>query len=291
YGCKLGIQAALNDIQTNHPNDWVSLIMFSTPMTSSSDTGGDRFNRVRVGLGRSYSNMIESLWYPPATVGNSSATVTPYDSNNLEVPRAMGGTCYSYALMLAYNQFSGSTSLQNYSTGQPTGDAGGNGRKGAQKMIIFETDGAPNTTATGNFTNAGAYNSYYSIRYNYSNPGSSEYPTNVNGYGDNDSTVTSQIYSLCNQICASDSASPPGYSSTNKSVKIHCIGFGPVFDPSSSTAATAKATLNQMQTIGNVTDGMPSYKIIYGSESTVIANLQQAFQTIMADGIQITLIQ
>ncbi|HWA97195.1 MAG TPA: hypothetical protein VG713_01825, partial [Pirellulales bacterium] len=265
--------------------------MFSVPKTNSTGTGDDRFNRVRVGLGRSYSNMIESLWYPPATIGNSSATVTPYDSNNIEVPRATGGTCYSYALMLAYNQFSGNTTLQNYSSGQPTGDAGGNGRKGAQKMIIFETDGAPNTTASANFTNSGPYNSYYNIRYNYSSPGGSEFPSNVNGYSDNDSTVTSQIYSLCNQLCALDSASSPGYSSTNKSVKIHCIGFGPVFDPSSSTAATAKDTLNKMQIIGNVTDGMPSYKIIYGPESSVISNLQQAFQTIMADGVQITLIQ
>ncbi len=31
YACKLGIQAALSDIQNNHPNDLVSLIMFSVP--------------------------------------------------------------------------------------------------------------------------------------------------------------------------------------------------------------------------------------------------------------------
>ena len=49
YECKLGVQAALNDMQNNHPNDQVSLIMFSTPLTSSNDTGADRFNRVRGG--------------------------------------------------------------------------------------------------------------------------------------------------------------------------------------------------------------------------------------------------
>ena len=32
YACKLGIQAALNDMQNNHPNDLISLIMFSTPL-------------------------------------------------------------------------------------------------------------------------------------------------------------------------------------------------------------------------------------------------------------------
>jgi hypothetical protein len=291
YACKLGIQAALNDIKTNHPNDYVSLIFFSVPMASASDIGDNRFNRPRVALGRSYSNMIESLWYPPATVGNSSATVTPYDSNNIEVPRATGGTCYSYPLMLAYNQFSGSTNLVNYNPTYGTGDAGGNGRRGAQKMIIFETDGAPNTTAAAAFVNNGTANSYYQIRFNSASPGSSEYPSGISGYSDNASTVVNQISTICSQICALETASAPGFSTSNKPVKIHCIGFGPAFDPSSSAASANKATLNSMQTIGSVTDGMPSYKIIYGTESQVIANLQTAFQKIMSDGIQITLIQ
>jgi Flp pilus assembly protein TadG len=290
YACKLGVRAALTDIQTNHPNDLVSMIFFSTPKDSQNDAL-QRFNRVRVGLGRNYSNMQESLWYPPATIGNANATVTPYDANNVEVPRAFGGTCYSYPLMLAFNQFSGNTSLKTYSSGQPTGDAGGMGRKGAQKMIIFETDGAPNTTANAALSNLGAYNSYYNVRYNYSSPAGSDYPSGVSGYSDLHSTVTSQILAVCNQICASDAATPAGYSSTSKRVKIHCIGFGPVFNPSSSGAAAATSFLDQMQQIGNVNDGMPGYKIIYGSESQVIADLQQAFQKIMVDGIQVTLIQ
>ncbi len=290
YACKLGIRAALTDIQNNHPNDLVSLIMFSTPK-SSANSSFSRFNRVRVGLGRNYSNMQEALWYPPATIGNATATVTPYDANNVEVPRAFGGTCYSYPLMLAYNQFSGNTGLQTYSGGQPTGDAGGMGRKGAQKVIIFETDGAPNTTASAALTNSGQYNSYYNIRYNYANASGSEYPTGVSGYSDLASTVTTQIVGVCNQICALDTANPPGYSSSSKKVKIHCIGFGPVFNPSSSSAAPATAFLNQMQQIGNVNDGMPDYKIVYGTQDSVIADLQQAFRKIMVDGIQITLIQ
>ena len=46
-----------------------------------------------------------------------------------------------------------------------------------------------------------------------------------------------------------------------------------------------------MQQIGNVNDGMPSYKLVYGTQGQVIADLQQAFQKIMVDGIQVTLIQ
>ena len=289
YACKLGIRAALTDISNNHPNDLVSLSMFSVPCASVND--GGRFNRVRVGLSRDYSDMQDSLWYPPATVGNSAATVTPYDSNNLEVPRAYGGTCYAMGLMQAFNQFSGNTSLVSYNPGEPAGDAGGNGRQGAQKIIIFETDGAPNTTASATLNNLGAYNSYYAIRYNSSNPGASEFPTGINGYSDNASTCTTQIFNLCTQICALDTASPPGYSSPSKKALIHCIAFGPVIAPGSPASAGALATLNQMQTIGNVTDGMPSYKVIYGSEASVASGLQQAFTQILQSGVQVSLIQ
>ncbi len=288
YACKLGMRSALSDIQSNHPNDFVSLIYFSDPKTSTGDYGS-RFNRVRVGLGRDYASMQEALWYPPSTVGNSSATVRPYDADNEEVPRAMGSTCYAYPLMLTYNQFSSNTSLRTYNPGKPSGDAGGNGRKGAQKIVIFETDGSPNTTASAGYTNGGTNQSYYNIRYNSTTPGSSEFPTNVNG--GSGSTVTSQIYSLCSQLAALETASPPGYSTTSKKVLIHCIGFGPEFDPSSGNASTNTAVLNQMQTTGNVTDGMPGYKIVYGNQASIVADLQQAIRLILQSGVQVSLIQ
>jgi hypothetical protein len=289
YACKLGIRAALGDIQTNHPNNLVSLITFSAPKDSASDTSG-RFNRPRVGLGRDYARMQESLWYPPETLGNSGMLVRPYDSDNLEVPRAMGSTCYAMGLMLAYNQFSANTALTNYNPAEPAGDAGGNGRKGAQKVVIFETDGAPNTSANASFVNSGAHNSYYAIRYNSSNPSASQFPTSVNNYSDLDSTVTTQINAVCARIAALETASPPGYSTPSKKALIHCIGFGPVFAPSSSTRAGSIAALNQMQTIGNVTDGMPAYKIIYGTETQMVDSLQQAFTQILQSGVQVSLL-
>ncbi len=291
YACKLGIQAALNDIQTNHPNDFVSLIMFSVPRSSASENDDTRFNRVRVGLSQNYSNMTDSLWYPPATVGNSSATVTPYDSNNIEVPRAEGGTCYSMGLMLAYNQFSSNTSLQTYSSGQPTGDAGGNGRVGAQKIVIFETDGAPNTSASATFVNNGSGQNYYKVRYNYGAPSGSDFPSGISGYSDNASTVVNQVTSIINNLAALNTASPAGYSTTNKPFQLHCLGFGPEFDPSNSDATANKATLNTMQVAGGVNDGMPSYKIINGNQATIVSDLQQAFTIILQSGVQVSLIQ
>ncbi len=285
YACKLGIRAALNDIETNHPNNLVSLMMFSSPRSSANGDG--RFNRPRVGLGRDYTRMHEALWYPPSTLGSSSATIRPYDDDNMDVPRAFGGTCYAMGLMQAYNQFSGNTSLLTYNPAEPSGDAGGNGRRGAQKVVIFETDGMPNTAASASFVNQGAHNSYYRIRYNSANPSSSEFPSvNSPGY----SSVTSQIYSLCNQICAMEDASPPGYSTASKKALIHCIGFGPVFAPGSSDRAAAIAVLNQMQTIGNVNDGMPAYKIVYGTETEMVNKLQQAFTQILQNGVQVSLL-
>ncbi len=134
YQCKLGIQAALTDIQNNHPNDWVSLIMFSIPMVNTNDDAA-RFNRVRAPLGTNFQRMQDALWYPLYTIDNPGCTVNPYDYTNMvETPHAMGSTCFAHPLMLAFNQFSTNSSLQTYNPSPaPTGDAGGNGRKGAKR--------------------------------------------------------------------------------------------------------------------------------------------------------------
>ncbi len=286
YACKLGIRAALDDIRTNHPNNLVALMMFSHPAASA---GGDgRFNRPRVGLGRNYTRMQEALWYPPSTLGNAGATIRPYDSENTEVPRAMGATCYAMGLMQAYNQFSAHSSLSAFNPSEPNGDAGGNGRRGAQKIVIFETDGLPNHTATASLVNNGAHQSYYRVRYKSGGAGGSEFPT-VTSYSDNNSTVTSQINSLCSQLAALETAGTPGYSTASKKVLIHCIGFGSAFSPGSATRASGLATLQQMQMLGNVNDGMPEYKLIYGNEDEMVAKMQQAFTQILQDGVQVAL--
>src|SRR5260370_34216204 len=72
------------------------------------------------------------------------------------VPRSVGGTCSPYSMMLAYNQFSGDSSTAVFGGGASTpyyGVAGGLGRNGAQKMIIFETGGVASATATGSASN------------------------------------------------------------------------------------------------------------------------------------------
>jgi len=260
----------------------VSLLMFSRPGYSGDAAGSAQFPTPQVNLGRNYTGMINSLWFTP----NTSGDIRPWSTSAQQTPCAHGdydsNTATDYGFMLAYNQFSCNSSLQTYNTGEPSGDAGGNGRQGAQKIIIFETDGAPNTTASANFNNNGAYQSYYSVRYNSNSPSTSEYPNNVNGYNDNDPTVTSQIYSLCTQLAASTTAN--GYSTSARPLLINCLAFGP-------QGSTGLPTLQQMQTIGNVNDNMPSYKVINGNAATIVSDLQTAIAKILQDGVQVSLIQ
>ena len=147
---KLGIAGAVTDIQNNHPNDMVSMIYYARPSYAGEPSAVGTFDNPIASLGRNYSSLISSLWYPP---NSSSADVRPWDSNGDLVPRAHGDYCgntaTSYGLMLAYNQMSGNTSLQ--SSGM-----GGYGRKGAQRLVILETDGLANASTTASSSNAGA---------------------------------------------------------------------------------------------------------------------------------------
>jgi hypothetical protein len=301
WQCKIGMQAVLSDVQQNHPNDNVAQIFFSSPQTSYNSSGF--YNQVRTPLGQNYTSMQSSLFFSPLQIASPTTEIGPYDNSSLNiatVPRANGGTCYSKPLMLAYNQFSGSSTLQSYAASPaPTGQAGGNGRKGARKLIIFETDGMVNTTASANFTNGGAYNSYYNIRIKDSTSASyNEYPTGVAG---NVATGTTQATTIATQICALDTATVPGFSTSRKPVIIHCIAFGSLFNStnSSSYKTNALSLLENLQYIGGKAGGeqatattpLASYKIITGTYSQRIANLQQAFTAIMQDGVQVTLIQ
>ena len=172
------------------------------------------------------------------------------------------------ALMLAYNQFAvtptSDTTLRTYVTSSPitfpTGMAGGLGRKGAQKVIIFETDGIPNTSATATLTSAGSYN-YYSIRYDMNRPTASEYPSATNYTTDGPAAVTTQINSLVTQLQTT-------YGTSRNPFRLYAIGFGPVFQ--GADASSALTVLQNMQyyagTQSSPLTALPSNQIITGTE-------------------------
>jgi hypothetical protein len=163
--------------------------------------------------------------------------------------------------------------------------AGGLGRKGAQKVVIFETDGIPNTSATATLTSAGTYN-YYSIRYDMNKPTTSEYPSATNYSDDADPAVTSQIYSLVTQLQTT-------YGTARNPFKLYAIGFGPVF--SGTQASSALTVLQTMQykagTQSSATTPLASNQIITGTDAQMSANMTTTYTNILQNGVQIALIK
>jgi hypothetical protein len=296
WTAKMGIAAAIDDIKNNHPNDFVGLTFFSSP---SYDTdGGGQHNMAVIPLGRNYQGLKDSLWFPPSTVSAGVATITPYDPDFNNVPRAKGGTCPGMGLMIAYNLLSSSTSkLRSYATPSTTykGFAGGLGRKGAQRLVIFETDGAPNTRAIATFVNNGG-DSYYPIRI--------KDPTNIanaqNEFPTGGSYADSEVYDVVKQLVAMNTASPPGYSTTRKKAQVYALGYGALFDPANSSLsgqADGLDFLANVQFYGNVAGAsqnganFPDWQKVYGDNNTRKTRLRDAFTRIMQTGVQVSLIE
>lgn len=293
WACKVGIQTAIDDIKNNHPSDFIGLAFFSSPQYTSSGTG--QHNKAIVPLGRNYQKLKDSLWFPPTTIIKGIKEITPYSADFANVPRAKGGTAPGMGFMIAYNLLSSSVDLRLHAQPQPDyrGSAGGLGRKGANRLIIFETDGVPNTRAHAAFVSSGK-DSYYPIR--VKNPedlsdSGNEYP-NSGTYNVND------IYSVVEQICKMETNASPGYSTTRKPVLIYPIGYGSLFDPNNKSTNQDNA-LNFMQNVayrGNTaktTTGtdFPNWQRIYGTNEERILRMQAAFTNIMQSGIQVSLIE
>ncbi len=309
YTAKQAYLASISTMQTNHPNDWFTTVCYSWPRGSSNGTvasnmGQGRFNCVRSPLGPNYSYASAALVFPFSTInadGSANSTeITPYDTdpatsqvpsaNFVDTPRADGDTCFAMSLMLAYNQFATTSpsdgTLRSFVTSTPitfpTGMAGGMGRKGAQKVIIFETDGLANTSATASLVNMGSYK-YYKIRYDMNKPSSSEYPT-VGVSVINDSNVLNQINTLVQQL-ASD------YGTSRNPFRLYAVGFGPVFQ--GPNASSASQTLQNMQyyagTQSSPSTALPPAQIITGTDSQMSANMNTTFTNILQNGVQIAL--
>ncbi len=276
---KLGIDGALQDMQNNHPNDLVALCMFSRPPYQGDPTAVGQFPYARNNLGGNYTSMINSLWYPP---NSGSADIRPWDANDLQAPAAHAdydsNTATDYGLMLAYNQLSCSTVLQGAAVGGQSVAAGGFGRKGAQKLIILETDGMVNQASAATFTNAGAYNSYYNL-------------TPLGTVSASSAAADTSALNVATKICAlaSDNTNGPGYATAQMPVVIQCIAFGAIFEPtaSGSEQTAAVAFLQSLSTLGGTTfpssasDPTNGYKWCIGTLSQRQAKLQQAFTTVL----------
>ncbi|HEV8066552.1 MAG TPA: pilus assembly protein TadG-related protein [Planctomycetaceae bacterium] len=278
---KLGIQGALQDIQNNHPNDLVSLIMFSRPGFAGEPASAGQFSQPQVLLTADYNSLINALWYPPNSGTND---VRPWDANGLQTPRAHGdydsNTATSYGLMLAYNQFSSSQTLQ-------TAGIGGWGRKGAEKLVILETDGMANVASTVGTTNNGSYNSYYNTP-----PVST-----ISASGNNADTDAINVATVLTSLTTSNNPIP-GFSTPTDKVTIQCIVFGAIFEPDASGASQSDAVslMQSISTLGatvfpsSSTDPVNGYKWCIGTLAQRQAKMQTAFTTVMDAEISIILV-
>ena len=301
---KVGVNAALQDIQLNHPNDLASMIYFSS---------SDVYSTARVSLSRQFPLMQNALFYPYPTLsnlGDLQNSILPYTTTSPVagnpsgivsigegiIPNGGSETCPQMAFMVAMNQLSSArdTSINTVY----------NGRNGANKIVIFETDGVPNAICQGNLSSSspGTSGNWY-----YGNIGS----TSWYGFSQNlHVPPKDNARAIVRQIVAQQTASPPGYSTTRTLAYVHAIGFGDIFEPTNPATMRTPALqfLTAVQIDGNTTQppsgnwdnntlnpnlmlNTEPYKIITGNSSTRINNLQQAFQRIMEGGIQVSLIQ
>lgn len=286
---KAGMNAVLDDIRNNRPNDAAGLVLFSA----------NHHNTIRVPMGQNFIALKNALFYPKQllstldvpspTVASVQAEYRPYNDNITaksadQIPNAGGSTDPNTGLMYAYNLLSPSATL-------PTGTYGTvKGRRGASKIVVFETDGVPNTYRDAAFTQAG-YNSYYS-------PGSSS-----GNIGNNNLAVLDATYPVVSKIVktmADNTTDDSGLSLPNAPAKVYAIGFGDLFDtvlaPGATTSRTqAHAFLAKVAELGGTgpvgATTLSSDQIITGPYEDRIANLRSCMERIFQSGVSVTLIE
>jgi hypothetical protein len=177
---------------------------------------------------------------------------------------------------------------------------GGLGRVGAQRLVIYETDGMANADSqpVSGFANLGAPNSYYHIL-----PGEG-----VNGYGFNQTALLQVVQNICNDASGmpvtATGYSPftpnlgyPGFSSASKPVSVQTIAFGAIFEVSSGVQTSSVSLLSQIAAVGgsvfpsSPSDPTDGYRWCTGTISQRQTKLRQAFTNIMNSGIPISLIK
>jgi Flp pilus assembly protein TadG len=268
---KVGVNSALDDIRNNHPNDLCGMVFFTRPYYTS----------IIVPIGQDWPTLKNSLFFPRSLLTSIPTDPTaewrPYDSSGLAVtngniPNAQNTTDPVTGLALAYNVLSPSPNVNT--------DPARRGRRGAAKIVIFETDGVPNATQPFNLQKAG-YNSYYTY-------GGSTPNTDPSG----------AAYDVVTQICKPTSTVTTtgvdsGHSLPNAPARVYAIGFGDIF--STSAGPTAASFLLGIQKRGNTsasTDtAIPAHQIITGTYQTRIDNLRTALERIVQSGVQVTLIE
>jgi hypothetical protein len=267
---KAAVQSALNDIKNNHPNDWATLIFFNT---------NNGYNQPRSPLGNDYAGAQLYLWYPfriggvpPSTyLSDPTQMIQGFNVNGswpqafsqqCIIPVATDGTDYDMPLKVAFNQFSSNPAAAS---------SGGRGRIGANKLVIFESDGFVNNQAGGTFVANGPNQSYYS---------DDNTIVNVGGIGFGNTSVAVGVIN--------NMRGPDGW---GNQCKVHAIGFGDLLEPTAPAGSRNLCinSLSSLQAAGGTSNPIEPYKIITGTFQNRIDSLKNAFQRILQSGLQVSL--
>ncbi len=285
---KSGMNSVLSDVQANHPNDLVGLTMFAY----NTQAPPTIYQNPRVATGQNYNALKNALFYPKSLLplinaGDTTTELRPYNSNFSsvppdEIPNANGGTDPNTGLAMAFNLLSPSNQLPGiYGTVR--------GRRGASKVVIFETDGVPNCHSSYTLNQQG-YNTYYS---NFSNGGYD---------GNGGSGAMNPAIAIATQISkpmSTTTSGNSGLSLPNAPARVYPIAFGDLFDPVASPNATFRTTALQFMAnvaaAGNTGDAsattLPSNQIITGTYDQRINRLRDCMERIFQSGVAVALIE
>ncbi len=295
---KAGMSSVLDDVQANHPNHYVGMVMFAA----------NDYNDMRVSMGQNFTALKNALYYPKGLLsvintGDTTSEERPYNSSwtsvlGNEIPNANGSTDPNTGLAYAFNLLSPSPSLPSQYRPTVSGQVV-QGRRGAAKMVVFETDGVPNTyrglsssTKTMNPTLSG-YNTFYPVSgWSSGNIGNGVAPCMPEAV-----KIVTQIVKP--MASTNTSGADSGMSLPNAPAKVYAIGFGDIFDPIASPGATYRPTALQFLaniagtggtgTVGATT--IPDYQIITGTYTQRISRLKDCMQRIFQSGLAVTLVQ
>jgi Flp pilus assembly protein TadG len=293
---KVGLQAAFQDMQLNYPNTLCSLAMFNRPAINGEPSVTGKFSVPHVPLTGNYPLLIRSLFFPPGSVpGDEIGVFTPAFTG---VPSAAGGgysnTASAYGFVMAHNQLSSNAAAR--STVINGVSIGGFGRRGSDRLVLFETDGLANVgtiPGDGSFVKTGN-SSYYALAIDNSGVSVS---SNISSGGD----ARTQTYKVVNRLVAqeTDMTNGPGFARPNLPVTVHTLAFGILMEPESAGSAQTDVInfLNNVSTRGGTrfpnspNDADDGYKWVIGTGEQRIARLRRAIQSALRSGVRIALVE
>ena len=292
---KVAVNSVLDDIKRNHPNDFLGLAGFANR---------GNYGTPLAPMGQDYFTMKNVLFFRRDHVAdmkanaNSTAENRPYTAafgDNVDlVPNSKGGTDANSGLAVAFNMLSSSPSLL------ASGSYGGGGRKGASKIVIFETDGRPSARGRWFITGSGADTRYALVP---SNPTPELWNKDASlvSYSRNAVKVVERI------VAPVSSTGTSGFSLPNAPARVYAIAFGDIFNGYDDGTMSAEGTdalrfLLRVQQVGNTSAGtvgtadppsarIPAEQIITGAYEIRIAKLKSALERIAQSGVQVTLVE